>query len=52
MRRGLDTALDAELLLQVFYPCQGIFKFMPIDNLVPQLVYVGFNSSDSRIKMV
>jgi hypothetical protein len=48
IRRALDAALNAELLLDLCDAVEHVLKFLPVHHLITQGVHVGLDSSHAR----
>jgi hypothetical protein len=51
-RRGLDAALNAEFLLDIFDAVERVLKFLLMHHLITQAVYVCLDPSHARVKVV
>jgi hypothetical protein len=50
IRRALDAALNAELLLDLCDAVEHVLKFLPVYHLITQGVHVCLDSSHARVK--
>jgi hypothetical protein len=52
IRRALDAAFNAELLLDLCDAVEHVLKFLPVYHLITQDVHVCLDSAHARVKMV